>query len=221
MDPPFPEREYAEQDPPTTEIPLEPFEIDDGADEENFHSLPDPEELKVDTPTHAPNGGCSDFWAAFGFLLLLILMTITIVGLSVGLTSDNRSSSKADSHSDGWRIEKFREYLVIHQVSNVVDFEDTKSPQWKALNFMAVADKRRVSLPSGNLQSKSGYNFITRYIMALFYYAMDGARWNYDLRFMSDKDVCDWYQIFAPPVGQLGVLCNQSTKQIVGYSFSE
>jgi hypothetical protein len=72
--------------------------------------------------------------------------------------------------------------------------------------------------PSENDES---YEFVTRYVMAVLYYATNGKSWQYDMNFLSEKVTCDWYQVFPPPVGQLGVLCNRNTKKMVGFSFGE
>jgi hypothetical protein len=214
----------------TSEFPLShsaaPLEIDDGA-HENQHSLPNPEEVKVDNPTYQ-NSKSNPVWI---FLIILVLLASAVVALSVGLTADNRKdqtdSSIGTSGSSGSALFGkdrkliIKKYLLTHRVSTEYDFEESSSPQSLALNFMAINDKKSMKVPTGDLQTIEGYKFITRYIMTLFYYAMNGSRWNYDLLFLSDHDTCEWYELFRPPIGQVGVLCNQNTNVIVGFSFSK
>jgi hypothetical protein len=212
----------------TPEFPLShpatPLEIDDGA-HENQHSLPNPEQLKVDNPTYQNPKSYRGRW----FLFILVLLVSAIVALSVGLTADNRNGSSTGPSSDltgspfsgkGRKLD-IEKYLLKHKVSTEGDFEDPTSPQSHALNFMAINDKKSMQVPSGDLQTNEGYKFITRYIMALFYYAMNGSRWNYDLLFLTEHDTCEWYELFSQPIGQVGVLCNKDTHVLVGFSFSK
>ena len=57
--------------------------------------------------------------------------------------------------------------------------------------------------------------------MMLFYYAMNGSQWSYDLLFLTEHDTCEWYELFPQPIEQVGVLCNPSTNVIEGFSFSK
>lgn len=196
------------------------LEVDnDDAEEQNQHSLPTADELKAQATS---NPLCSP---ALGFFLVFVLLAAAVVGLSVGLTVDKRNNSYGGQSSGSPLFDKrtlsIEKYLLQHKVSTGEAFQDPKSPQARALNFMANADKMKMKVPRGDLKSKEGYRFITRYIMALFYYATNGARWNYDLLFLSDHDTCDWFEVFAPPLGQVGVLCNKNTNEIIGISMSK
>jgi hypothetical protein len=123
--------------------------------------------------------------------------------------------------SNSIRQQKLLQYIVDQGVSEREDLLNPESPQGHALEFLANQDGLALDPPTGGLDTDEGYRFVTRYTMALFYYATNGTRWNYDLLFLSDSDTCEWYEIFEPPIGQVGVLCNQETQEIVGMSFSK
>jgi hypothetical protein len=114
-----------------------------------------------------------------------------------------------------------KSYIINNSVSSQSDFSSSTSPQSKALDFLANKDAMQLNAPSSGLDTDEGYTFITRYVMALFYYALGGDLWNYDLLFLSKHETCQWYDVFQPPVGQVGVLCNQNSNTIVGLSFSK
>jgi hypothetical protein len=188
--------------------------------EHNGHSLPYPEEMQTQRKT----GFVCWFWV----ILCLALVSGTAAGLVFGLQSgidDNdeiqNAGSARDSASDQKRRIRLKRYLVNNGVNADEEFNDPSSPQSLALDFLAFKDEQRPSAPLRDLRSKEGYGLITRYIMTLFFYQMDGPNWNFDLMFLSDFDTCYWYSIFKPPIGQLGVICNENTNEITGFSFSK
>ena len=119
------------------------------------------------------------------------------------------------------RKQAVMDYIIEQGVSIQSDLEIAGSPQNLALEFISNLDSRQMRVPTTGTGSFYGYKFITRYVMAVFYFAMEGANWNYDLYFLSELETCDWYKVYAPPMGQVGVLCDQATKEIVGLSLSK
>lgn len=196
---------------------------EDGVQNQNEHSLPAPEE--VATPRRSKDTH------PLLILAIAVLLLIMIIGLSVGLTADNRKDNGDSSTAlptDEMNAQKQKDrsnnlklWLVDNEISEAATFNDDASPQAKALTFMSETDKMRFDIPDGDSSTEDGYTFLTRYVMTVFYYATDGPQWNYNLLFLSDNPVCDWFFVFTPPVGQIGVLCNQVTQTIVGFSFSK
>lgn len=192
----------------------------------NQHSLPDPEELKVSQGRSAFHG-CGKMMA-WMFLILALLIALT-VGLVVGLQNQEERQQDAlmnsgNSFTPVMRPEveaSMKDYIIVHGVSSESDFTSSTSPQSKALDFLAHNDPLQMNAPLSGLESEDGYKFITRYVMSLFYAALGGETWNYDLLFNSKHETCQWYDVFRPPIGQVGVLCNIDSKQIVGLSFSK
>lgn len=61
------------------------------------------------------------------------------------------------------------------------------SPQYKAAMWMADGDMMRLPLDNAGFEQ--------RYIMALFYYAMDGPNWTEDNGWLSETSECYWFGI--------------------------
>lgn len=217
---------------PIPQEDVAPFEIGNMQDDEetgpvgdpNQHSLPDPEELKVTSPSggKSPFEGCGKL-LAWMFLIFALIIALT-VGLVVGLNNQQTTTNNELSNSftpvarDDVQA-AMKTYVITNGVTSEIEFTSATSPQSRALDFLANKDPRQLQAPSSGLNTDEGYAFITRYVMALFYYALGGELWNYDLLFLSKHETCQWYDVFQPPVGQVGVLCNQNSNTIVGLSF--
>ena len=68
------------------------------------------------------------------------------------------------------------------------------SPQYKAAMWMESGDMMPNSRGGTGL-SIDDAGFTQRYIMALFYYAMDGDRWVQKQGWLSEKSECEWFGI--------------------------
>ena len=185
------------------------------------HSLPNVEEVKTDH-----GRGSSKECHPFVFLLCLLLLSGVIIGLSVGLTKGNRQHSSSSnenvpSQSSIQRKANVQQWLLQNGISAPQALNSTNSPQSKALTWISESDLLQLSVPAAGPDTTEGYSFLTRYVMAVLYYATNGANWNFGLLFLSQHNTCDWFFIFSPPVGQVGVLCNQATDTIAGISFSK
>jgi hypothetical protein len=189
------------------------------------HSLPAPDEIKADRPSSA---GVD--MRPIMVLLCLVLVCAISVGLGVGLTADNRREKNSSgsvingnnpSANSKDRRQGMLDFIVEEGVSVAADFNFSGTPQSRALDFLAFIDVQQYQVPSGGMSTDQGYKFMQRYVMSVMYYSLGGPQWNYDLLFLSEYDTCDWFFVFQPPVGQVGVLCNQSTMKVIGVSFSK
>lgn len=220
-------------DAPITQEDVAPFEIGDdeesGPVQSNDHSLPNPEELKFSQGSGRVTQGCG-VMLCWMFVLFAFIIALT-VGLAVGLTNNKDGSSSASGLFKGYKgpfssvtrsqvEEAMMEYIINNGVTSSSDLSNSNSPQAIALDFLAHKDPKQLNAPLSGLNTDEGYEFISRYVMSVFHASLGGETWNYDLLFNSKHDTCDWYDVFQPPVGQVGVLCNQNTKKIVGLSFS-
>ncbi len=80
------------------------------------------------------------------------------------------------------------------------------SPQYKAAMWMESGDM--MPNPRGGTGlSIQDAGFTQRYIMALFYYAMDGGNWEQNQGWLSEKSECEWYGVdgFSEGCGMDGV----------------
>jgi Leucine-rich repeat (LRR) protein len=199
-----------------------PSEDGDEGQDNQHHSLPASEELKL--ALAAQRKHASSFFSrnpkvtwgiVFGIIFILIL------GLSLGLTKDQRYEKRTASfHGGDERLSHMVDYLVRNGIASITSFTDVRSPQYKAVDWLAHDDELGLLIPKlAPADSDEAYDFVTRYVMAVLYYSTTGQDWKNDLSFLSKKNTCAWFQLFQPPVGQVGVLCNQSTRRIVGVSF--
>ena len=180
-------------------------------------SLPDPEELKTD---RGVNDGCFKMWVwivvAFVFFLSLT------VGLAVGLSNNKEPSGTTESAFVPVSREEVRaameSYVVDNGVTSASDLSSSTSPQSKALDFLANEDPLQLNAPLTDLSEDEGYMFITRYVMAVVYGALNGENWDSDMLFKSKFDTCNWYDLFPKPIGKVGVLCSADTEKVYGLS---
>ena len=145
--------------------------------------------------------------------LLLVALCLIVVGLCVGLgvglavkRQDGSSSSSnkqvgnvvGEEDTPGLaelvKFEQVVQYLVAEQVSDEVTLLTTSSPQHKAAMWIAGEDGANLDVPTGlsSQNNREAYLYITRYIMAVNYFALNGPNWHYQLQFMTDNDICDW-----------------------------
>jgi hypothetical protein len=83
--------------------------------------------------------------------------------------------------------------------------EDTSSPQFFALNWLANLDHAEIDID--DLERLEA-----RYALATFYFSTDGESWNDDMQFLSSNHECNWTSVTV--LGN-GVSCNQNY-QITG-----
>ena len=213
---------------------------DDGLDDGNHHSLPSPEEIKVDLGRSRGGGKnqnrsdeplCHPLVGIF----LMLLISALIIGLSLGLTADNRkndfspTSKPPTAEELRLRRERLTKYIVKHGVSQPAEFELILSPQSRALDFVAVSDQVNLDVPSDAVENAlgagrmtaQGYKFITRYVMAVLYFATGGpTKWGSNNGFLSlTKDTCEWL-VLDDKYGYGGVRCD-SNNVITGIRFGK
>jgi hypothetical protein len=92
------------------------------------------------------------------------------------------------------RLQRTIAYLVDRNVSSASDFEQQYSPQYNAAEWIATEDDASLTIPTHNqsLSDAQAYRFVTRYILALLYYATHGENWYDSCHWFSESDVCSW-----------------------------
>ena len=117
-------------------------------------------------------------------------------------------------------FDEIKAWLVQQKVSIRQDIKARGTPQHKAVKWLADEDGAALPLPTVSIKdrnSKEGYMYMVRYVMAVLYYAMDGDNWTTKVNFMTDKDVCDWLGLSQRTNGNLigselgGLLCQEDT----------
>ena len=229
------------------ELPVSEFEDEESRSRNNNgnqHSLPNVEDYKISVAVaSAEESSSSSFlssstmvkivYPAMFFILVVLIIILFTIGAIVGI--ENRKSSKQtiifvpnERHYDD-RMTHLQNYMVKYGVSSPDNFfnggsSEINSPQSQAIRWLANEDRQLPILPTHeqDLTTEEGYTLVTRYAVAVFYFATNGKNWDSSYNFLDpDKATCDWFQIFQPPKGELGVLCNQTTRRIIGLSLSK
>jgi len=136
------------------------------------------------------------FFVFFGMLLLLI-------------RSFDRNQMYTMPGSTSPRMEAAFEFLTSSGITSQVHLRDTSSPQYQAARWIATEDTLRVEIPT--ILDGISYEFIQRYILATFYYALSGSDWINSLRFLSGTHECGWFESVPDAAGEefaVGVGCD-------------
>ena len=192
--------------------------------DKNNAAVSDGENVANDVPTFPPSlDSNNDVVPQPTFLMGAATTTASPTTMATVTTTMEPTLIPTTSSPTVNRKQQIIDYMIQQNVSLSTELELVDSPQSLAVEFLANLDAMQFSIPTttSDKGTSYGYKFITRYVMALFYYAMNGTTWYYDLNFLTQQDICDWFFVFAEPVGQVGIICNPTTEQIVGLSFSK
>eukprot|EP00977_Amphora_coffeiformis_P000110 scaffold26_cov158-Amphora_coffeaeformis.AAC.2 len=214
---------HDEETPPSSSMSEIPLELGEP-------SLPNPEEIRMsarDVNTNNNNGsggGRRCVW----YSVLGIILVVSVVAIVVGLSSSSSSgggsrggtggASGSNSAPRQFSFEALAAYLEEEGISDPQELLSFPTPQSQAARWLANEDTRNLALPSEGVESKQGYHFITRYILATIYYAMSGSDWRFQFNFMSEDDICDWrdtlYVINTGEPVPFGSLCDATSGEI-------
>lgn len=167
-------------------------------------SLPAPEEVRMNSPR--AHGGAN----IFPLILLATLVILALVlGLSLGLTKNQRHGSPSVESTSGVtrnsNINQVIEFLTTTGISSSASLSNTASNQYHAAEWLAQIDERNLPLPSPmTLGTAEGYRYAARYIFALLWFALGGDTWDVQIGFLLELDACLWNSI-VPYQTSLGV----------------
>ena len=81
------------------------------------------------------------------------------------------------------------DYLVEQDVSHRSILETGNTPQKRAAEWIANADKFNLAVPTTARDDYGeGYKYVVRYVMAVNFFAMHGHEWDRNLYFMTNRD---------------------------------
>jgi hypothetical protein len=133
----------------------------------------------------------------------------TAQGISVTTNPTTRRSTFEAVHS----------YLIKAGVSESIAFASFGTPQFRAATWLADQDGANMAVPTTGITSLSGYKYMTRYVMAVFFFATDGINWDDPLDFMTEKSVCEWKASFTNDgenYFRKGIVCEPQANLIAG-----
>lgn len=112
------------------------------------------------------------------------------------------------------RLQAVRDFVL--QNINLSTLKDLD----RAVEFMAVKDKRQLEIPTGGEKADE---FITRYVLAALYYHTDDEGWRDELNFLSEKPHCSWHKTVQSDdrlhasKEYKGVACNEDGEVVALY----
>jgi len=181
------------------------------------HSLPAVEEAYLDRAISTVESSMKNKRRLFRAVSVAVILAV-IIGVSVGISSRKSKSSSAAGVTSGDdnepRFEEVKDFLTFLTPKAVLEEEGT--PQNKAAKWVADEDVFRLRIPESTEYDES-FHFFQRYILAVFYHALDGPNWDHQMQFLTETSVCNWnYELKTrdpvPGTDQndwiLGVQCN-------------
>jgi len=181
-------------------------------------SFPSVEEARVDAgvvkkavPSSPDRDGHHQGCTRRGRILLALGLTflavVIILGVTLGMfNAQQKAPSQADYNggsqttngdgaAEGKREADFQGvigYLSSAGVSTMESLLDVGSPQHMAAKWLADDDGLNLPVPQQQATTEAGYSYVTRYVLAVLYFGMDGPSWTRDFSFVSGRDVCVW-----------------------------
>ena len=154
------------------------------------------------------------------FGALVLCAVLLVVGTSVSaMTASTKQTVVADmkptTTAERATIFDIKQFLIRHEISDKYDLHAKDSPQHLASHWLANHDEAALPIPSNESidDSPEAYLFMTRYIMALNYFATGGdEHWKHSLGFLSRAGVCDWWDTITSGGNKYptGLMCDGS-----------
>lgn len=200
----------------------------EGDEESNIHDqLPSVEDIRVASqhsakPTSPRSNRRIGRCGEVAIISLIAVLIVTVIGLSVGVAKRGNEIDAASSGSTGAtpapaprdpRDTLVRQWLYANGVSGFDEMTEAGSPHEFAVLWLADTDQLYLPIPD-SIDSPEGARFVSRYVVALMYFMLGGENWDYQLSFLSEKDVCEWNDIFVAAEGvqgrffRIGIACN-------------
>jgi hypothetical protein len=190
------------------------------------HSLPNVEEIR--TEAAISSGGSSSLKSRrnLSLIAICVLAVTAIIGISIAIGSSGGGSSSSSSalgnsgnsanpaNSKKSRHQKVQNFLAFF--SERQDLEKSGTPQFFASKWIADEDLRALEIPASTEYNES-FQFVQRYILAVFYFSTGGQDWKFDTAFVGPRSECDWsFSLKADAVipssgsdqWDMGVTCN-------------
>jgi hypothetical protein len=205
---------------------LSEVNIDDEPDEENKHDqLPSVEEIRasVSQQSRPSTGSRRCRIGATGEIALIIIIAsllVVIIALSVSYSNNVNPepgtvdpSLTAPTASREPRVDEVTDFFVNNNVTKSEDILTIGTPQHWAVHWLSDQDELNVAIPE-SLEGPDGMRFVSRYVAALLYYALNGSNWSRQLNFLSKMEVCDWNELdvanqqLEGRFFRIGIACN-------------
>jgi hypothetical protein len=187
----------------------------DEPDEENKHDqLPSVEEIRASLSPPSPSRKCCRIGRTGEIALILLVSCLLVIIIALSVSLPNKANQEpATAATSGStpppsgsapppaptaprenRVDEVTDFLVSNNVTKSEDILTTGTPQHWAVNWLADQDELNVAIP-GSLEGADGVRFVSRYVAALLYYALNGSKWSLQLNFLTKMEVCNWNEL--------------------------
>jgi hypothetical protein len=222
--------------------------VGDYIEKENGHSMPSLEQVRTEGAIH---GTYNRYSGKQKRTFLVIGLTVLLLALVTGITvsqvrnkstvkssaaanenslapDDNADDNTRDDDEAGLDIPRLQavQAFLSEKITPTAKFKDITSPQYMAAKWIADVDDYDMEIPHDPTNVDDSYDFVQRYVMAVFYYALGGDEWQDDYGFLSSSSVCEWNEALPqdttpdgndPDFWYLGVTCDDSDEIVQIY----
>lgn len=157
----------------------------------------------------------------YALLVAIVVLVCIVIIPAVVVSNKNQKTKEASALNDVDEDEDAENrprptlsdivnYIVNQGISTETDILTADTPQYKAAMWLMRDDPANVPVPTMfDISTYEGYRYMTRYIMAVNYFAFDGENWEVDLGWMTGSDVCDWNRpvYISGTAGKFGLRC--------------
>jgi Leucine-rich repeat (LRR) protein len=179
--------------------------------------------VPIDTSRHLVRKRILHYASRLGLVLVgvVLILVVGIVTLDRRNNSNNNNNSTYPSKAAGGQSARHFDiatFLVRNNVSRQVDLTTDGTPQFLAANWMADEDGLQLPIPT-NLYTD--YRFVQRYVLTVFFFAMNGVLWTDRANFLTLQDECSWFTTkafdhFIADDFAVGVTCDPTNLQVRG-----
>ena len=112
-------------------------------------------------------------------------------------------------------MDKNRNKIALEFLGNISSSSDLMklgSSQQLASNWIINDDEFQLEIPA-SMEDSNADKFVSRYVLAVLYYALGGSRWRDKFNFFSGVDECFWNRVYTDTstkaASLLGITCNK------------
>lgn len=141
-------------------------------------------------------------WYIVAALVLIIVTSVTVGVIGFSSKSPDKSFSESDIND---RTERGLNFLGT--VSSSVDLQELGSSQQRAFEWIISFDDLRLEIPK-SLEDDNAAHFVSRYVLAVLYFSLDGPKWTNNYNFLTGENECFWNFSYGPNQNY-GITCNE------------
>jgi hypothetical protein len=177
-------------------------------------SVPSPEEMRTSmNQTRRPRSRNKFFWLGLLVFAIALSLLIVVIVNAGGESGDEPPSGDGELSLRQSDVDEVITFMAQEGISDLTALEQSGTPQNVAATWMAEQDEADLAVPTNDATEFDRYKYITRYVMAVLYFSTGGGSWEYQIGFMTSKNVCDWNLQFTNGYTfyRKGVVCDDKS----------